>query len=60
MDERTNYEAPELERVGSVADITAGGMHADSDNGLMARRYASINDLRIQETERKFRWERKV
>jgi nuclear transport factor 2 (NTF2) superfamily protein len=30
-----------------------------ADNGLMARRYASINDLRIQESERKFRWERK-
>ena len=29
-----------------------------ADNGLMAKRYASINDLRISEAERKFRWER--
>jgi len=29
-------------------------------NGLMQRRYASINDLRIGEHERKFRWERKA
>lgn len=28
-------------------------------NGLMARRYASINDMRITEAERKQRWERK-
>jgi nuclear transport factor 2 (NTF2) superfamily protein len=28
-------------------------------NGLMARRFASINDLPIKESERKFRWERK-
>ena len=27
--------------------------------GLMARRFASINDLPIQETDRKFRWERR-
>mgnify|MGYP001952259485 FL=1 len=27
-------------------------------NGLMQRRYASINDQPIQESERKFRWER--
>ncbi len=27
-------------------------------NGLMMRRYASINDVPIQESERKFRWER--
>jgi uncharacterized protein len=27
-------------------------------NGLMMRRFASINDLPIQEAERKFRWER--
>ena len=27
-------------------------------NGLMQRREASINDLPIQESERKFRWER--
>jgi uncharacterized protein len=27
-------------------------------NGLMMRRFASINDLPIQESERKFRWER--
>ncbi len=26
------------------------------ENGLMANRYASINDMPIQETERKFRW----
>jgi nuclear transport factor 2 (NTF2) superfamily protein len=31
-----------------------------ADNGLMARRYASINDVLIQESERKFRWERKA
>jgi len=30
-----------------------------ADNGLMAKRYASINDLRITEAERKLRWERK-
>jgi uncharacterized protein len=29
-------------------------------NGLMQRRFASINDLPIQETDRKFRWERKA
>lgn len=29
-----------------------------ADNGLMAKRCASINDLRITEQERKFRWER--
>ena len=28
-------------------------------NGLMQRRFASINDVPIKETERKFRWERK-
>jgi nuclear transport factor 2 (NTF2) superfamily protein len=28
-------------------------------NGLMQRRFASINDLPIKESERKFRWERK-
>jgi nuclear transport factor 2 (NTF2) superfamily protein len=28
-------------------------------NGLMARRFASINDVPIKESERKFRWERK-
>ena len=28
--------------------------------GYMKRRFASINDLPIQETERKFRWERRV
>ncbi|MGI0486707.1 DUF1348 family protein [Pantanalinema rosaneae CENA516] len=27
-------------------------------NGLMMRRYASINDLPIQEADRQFRWER--
>jgi uncharacterized protein len=27
-----------------------------ADSGLMQRRYASINDLPIAETERKFRW----
>jgi len=26
------------------------------DNGLMRKRYASINDLPIQESERKFSW----
>ncbi|MGQ7815035.1 nuclear transport factor 2 family protein [Metapseudomonas furukawaii] len=26
------------------------------ENGLMANRYASINDMPIQESERKFRW----
>jgi nuclear transport factor 2 (NTF2) superfamily protein len=29
-----------------------------SPEGLMRRRFASINDLPIQETERKFRWDR--
>ena len=29
-------------------------------NGLMAKRYASINDMRITEVERTQRWERKV
>ena len=29
-------------------------------NGLMAKRYASINDLRITETDRTQRWERKA
>jgi uncharacterized protein (TIGR02246 family) len=28
------------------------------DNGLMQRRFASINDLAISEAQRKFRWER--
>ena len=29
-------------------------------DGLMQRRYASINDVPIAETDRKFRWERKA
>ena len=29
-------------------------------NGLMQRRYASINDVPIAESDRKFRWERKA
>ena len=29
-----------------------------AENGLMQRRYASINDLVITESERKFRWPR--
>jgi len=28
-------------------------------NGLMQKRFASINDLTIKESDRKFRWERK-
>ncbi|MEE8288792.1 MAG: nuclear transport factor 2 family protein [Nitrosomonadaceae bacterium] len=31
-----------------------------AENGLMRRREASINDVRIQEADRKFRWERKI
>jgi uncharacterized protein (TIGR02246 family) len=31
-----------------------------AENGLMRKRYASINDLPIRESERKFRWERKA
>jgi len=31
-----------------------------ASNGLMQRRYASINDLPIGEHERQFRWERKA
>ena len=31
-----------------------------SSEGLMRRRFASINDLCIKETERKFRWDRKA
>ena len=27
-------------------------------NGLMERRDASINDIQIQETDRRYRWER--
>jgi nuclear transport factor 2 (NTF2) superfamily protein len=29
------------------------------ENGLMRKRYASINDIQINESDRKFRWERK-
>lgn len=29
-----------------------------AENGLMQKRFASINDLAIEESERKFRWER--
>ncbi|MFZ4727416.1 MAG: DUF1348 family protein [Pseudanabaena sp.] len=29
-----------------------------AENGLMMRRFASINDLAIQKSDRKFRWER--
>jgi uncharacterized protein len=29
-----------------------------AENGLMMRRFASINDVAIQEIDRKFRWER--
>jgi uncharacterized protein len=29
-----------------------------AENGLMRRRYASINDVAIRDSERKFRWER--
>jgi len=31
-----------------------------AENGLMAKRYASINDMRITEADRKFRWERQT
>lgn len=31
-----------------------------AENGLMAKRYASINDLRITEADRKLRWERQA
>ena len=31
-----------------------------ASNGLMQRRFASINDVPIKESERKFRWERKA
>ena len=31
-----------------------------ADNGQMKNRYASINDVPIQEKDRKFRWERKA
>jgi nuclear transport factor 2 (NTF2) superfamily protein len=31
-----------------------------AENGLMQKRFASINDLPIQESERRFRWERKA
>jgi len=31
-----------------------------ADNGLMQRRFASINDLAIAESDRKFRWERRA
>ena len=31
-----------------------------AENGLMRRRYASINDVAIREADRKFRWERKA
>jgi nuclear transport factor 2 (NTF2) superfamily protein len=30
-----------------------------AENGLMRKRFASINDVMIKETDRKFRWERK-
>jgi nuclear transport factor 2 (NTF2) superfamily protein len=30
-----------------------------AENGLMRKRFASINDLPIKESDRKFRWERK-
>ncbi|MFA6961420.1 MAG: nuclear transport factor 2 family protein [Opitutaceae bacterium] len=30
------------------------------EHGLMRRRFASINDLKITEADRKFRWEREV
>jgi nuclear transport factor 2 (NTF2) superfamily protein len=30
----------------------------NSTNGLMRRRYACINDLPIQESDRKYRWDR--
>ena len=29
-----------------------------AENGLMMRRFASINDVPIQESDRKFRWKR--
>ncbi len=29
-----------------------------AENGLMMKRFASINDLAIEERDRKFRWER--
>jgi nuclear transport factor 2 (NTF2) superfamily protein len=31
-----------------------------ADNGQMKNRFASINDVPIQEKDRKFRWERKA
>ena len=45
--------------------ITWDGNNGDNENwefddlGYMKFRYASINDQPIQESERKFRWERK-
>ncbi len=30
-----------------------------AENGLMMKRFASINDLAIEERDRKFRWERR-
>jgi uncharacterized protein len=33
-------------------------LHEFAENGLMMKRFASINDLAIEEGDRKFRWER--
>jgi hypothetical protein len=32
----TNYEGPQIERLGTVADLTEGGHVIDSANGLAA------------------------
>jgi hypothetical protein len=32
----TNYEVPQIERLGTVADLTEGGHLADSDTGNLA------------------------
>ncbi len=44
-------------RIGSV-DSHAYDAWEFAENGLMQKRFASINDLPIKESERKFRWER--
>jgi hypothetical protein len=36
MDTTTNYEAPRLDRLGSVAELTEAASLVNSDNGLQA------------------------
>ena len=47
-------------RFGQLVRSYGNEMWEFADSGLMQRRFASINDLAIEEADRKLRWARKV